>query len=136
MKIKQHIHSNYLVSFFSIHSLVGIIWLGWLMYDILKYIRMMREYYDNNATESSQFKLVEGEDGELIISMPLVTSKSNTERLPEYYCFTSGRHSGSLFMRIGAAFFCLLSMVHLLLLFSKQLVYYNTVDDKIDNNGN
>ena len=111
-------------------------WLGWLMYDILKYIRMMREYYDNNATEASQFKLVEGEDGELIISMPLVTSKSNTERLPEYYCFTSGRHSGSLFMRIGAAFFCLLSMVHLLLLFSKQLVYYNTVDDKIDNNGN
>ena len=104
------------------------------MYDILKYIRMMREYYDNNATEASQFKLVEGEDGELIISMPLVTT-SKSERLPEYYCFTSGRHSGSLFMRIGVAFFCLLSMVHLLLLFAKQLAFYTTVNPKIDKNG-
>ena len=105
------------------------------MYDILKYIRMMRDYYDNNATGASQFKLVEGEDGELIISMPLVTSKSNTERLPEYYCFTSGRHSGSLFMRCGAAFFCLLSMAHLLLLLSKQLAFYWANNTKIHQNG-
>ena len=53
------------------------------------------------------------ENGEFIISMPLVTSKS--KKLPQYYCFTTGRHVGSFFLKIGAAIFCIGHIIHNLL---------------------
>ena len=98
----------------------GISWLSWLMYDIQKYVRMMKEYYQNEG--SSQFKLIEGEDGELIISIPLVAS--NSKKLPQYYVFSSGRHSGSLFLRFGAGFFCIGTMIHLFVLLTKQIYHF------------
>ena len=105
-------------------SLVGILWLCWLMYDIQKYINMMKEYYQNENTPS--FKLVEGEDGELIISIPLVTSQ--IDKVPQYYCFSSGRHSGSFYLKIGAAIFCLGNIIHLFVIVIKQIVFLS--DDK------
>ena len=94
------------------------------MYDIQKYINMMKEYYQNENTPS--FKLVEGEDGELIISIPLVTSQ--IDKVPQYYCFSSGRHSGSFYLKIGAAIFCLGNIIHLFVIVIKQIVFLS--DDK------
>ena len=111
-------------------AILGIGWLCWLMFDINKYVRMMKEYYESQSDGSSQIRLVEGPDGELIISMPLVTT-AKTEKLPDYYVFTSGRHSGSLYLKIGAAFFCIGSMVHQIILFSKQISYM--AEDPLDN---
>ena len=100
-------------------SLIGIIIIAYLMYDIQKYNNMIRDYYENDSSNSSM-KLVEGPDGELIISMPLVKSKA--KKLPQYYCFTTGRHSGSFFLKIGAAFFCIGSMIHMMVTFTKNIL--------------
>ena len=104
---------------------VGIIIISWLLYDITKYLQMMREFYDDTiANDNRSFRLVEGQDGELIISIPLVKSKS--KKLPEYYCFSTGRHSGSFFLKIGAAVFCIGQIIHMLIAFAKQCILLYT----------
>jgi len=108
--------------------IVGIVWLAWLMYDINKYITMMNEYYQNGGEESSSFKLVENEDGELIISIPLVTSKC--AKLPQYYCFSSGRHSGSFYLKIGAAIFCMGHVIHMGIVLAKQISFFSARSGK------
>ena len=72
-------------------SLVGIVIISWLMFDIQKYLAWLRDFYQNGDEEGlgSGLKLIESENGELIISMPLVTSK--TKQLPQYYAFTTGK---------------------------------------------
>ncbi len=53
--------------------------------------------------------LVEGEDGELLISIPIAAKQ---KKLPEYYCFANDRHSGSFFLKMGAALFAVGHLVH------------------------
>lgn len=66
------------------------------------------------------FKLVEGEDGELIVTIPI---SSQITELPEYYCFSNGRHSGSFFLKIGAAAFCLGHLVFVGLNLGRQVAH-------------
>ena len=44
------------------------------------------------------FKLIEGPDGQLLISIPM--DALQREKLPKYYCFAKGRHSGSFFLKV------------------------------------
>ena len=68
--------------------------------------------------EPPNIELVEGEDGELLISIPLSAAP---EKLPQYYGFTTGRHSGSFFLKIGAAVFCVIHIIHLFLIIVKEV---------------
>ena len=106
-------------------SLVGIIIITWLMIDIQKYLSWLRNFYQDREEEgaNSRLKLIESENGELIISMPIVMSKS--KKLPQYYCFTTGRHSGSFFLKIGAAIFCIGHIIHNAIIFAKNIFAYN-----------
>ena len=63
-------------------------------------------------------RLVEGEDGEFLIEVPM---KKGRKKIPEYYGFTSGRHAGSFFLKIGAAFFCLFHIIHMGLVLVKHI---------------
>ena len=90
-----------------------------LLYDLHAYLTSLKNYQAEG--EESKFRLVEGEDGELIISIPLMSSKS--KKLPQYYLFTTGRHSGSFYMKIGAAIFCMGHMVHMMLVLVKEIRY-------------
>ena len=106
-------------------SCVGIILLVWLMVDIRGYIHTINKmgkgssFYDN-------LKLVEGLDGELHIELPMNQGKK--KNVPEYYGFTTGRHSGSFFLKIGAALFCFGHLIHMGLNFVKH-IYAMTGDD-------
>ena len=91
-----------------------------LLYDINAYLNSLKNYQAQG--EESKFKLIEGEDGELIISIPLMSSKN--KKLPQYYLFTTGRHSGSFYMKIGAAIFCMGHMIHMLIIFTKEIKHY------------
>ena len=75
-------------------SIVGSLWLGWLLLDISKYISSMQEYWEKGR-EPPEIEFVEGPDGELLISIPL-----SPEKIPQYYCFATGRHSGSNFLKV------------------------------------
>ena len=92
------------------------------MFDIQKYLTWLRDSHMNGDEEGSfsGLKLIESENGELIISMPLVTSK--TKKLPQYYCFTTGRHAGSFFLKIGAAIFCIGHIIHNAVIFAKNTI--------------
>ena len=70
--------------------------------------------------EAPKIELVEGEDGELMISIPI---SSAPKKLPQYYGFTTGRHSGSMFLKIGAAVFCVLHIIHLFLIIVKEVTF-------------
>ena len=100
-------------------SVLGIIIISWLMFDIHKYIAMMKDGYNDDNINEMPIKLIESEDGELIISIPLNTSKRR--KLPQYYCFSTERHTGSFFLKIGAAIFCLGTIVHLMVQFSTMM---------------
>lgn len=103
--------------------IIGIVVILFLLLDINKYLTMMKDYYDNGGHPSGQrIKLIENEDGQLIISMPLITSEPT--KIPQYYCFTTGRHSGSLFLKIGAVFFCVGHIIHMIVLIMKQYLFF------------
>ena len=107
-------------------SLFGIIIISWLMVDIHKYLAWLRDSHMNGDEEGSfsGLKLIESENGELIISMPLVTSKN--KKLPQYYCFTTGRHAGSFFLKIGAAIFCIGHIIHNVVIVCKNVIGYTS----------
>ena len=107
-------------------SLFGIIIISWLMVDIQKYLAWLRDSHMNGDEEGSfsGLKLIESENGELIISMPLVTSKN--KKLPQYYCFTTGRHAGSFFLKIGAAIFCIGHIIHNVVIVCKNIIGYTS----------
>ena len=109
--------------FNTVLSIIGIIIISWLMFDIYKYLVMMQDDYQNGNKNDVPIKLIESEDGELIISIPLdIHAAQKTKKLPQYYCFSTERHTGSFFLKIGAALFCVGHIVHLMVAFS-ILVY-------------
>ena len=69
-------------------------------------------------------ELIEGEDGELLISIPVDEAP---QKMPEYYGFSKGRHSGSFFLKIGGAIFCAMHIVHLTLLIAKEVLNYESI---------
>ncbi len=70
------------------------------------------------AEEPLPIELVEDEDGELVISIPISAAP---KKLPQYYGFSTGRHSGSFFLKIGAAAFCTVHIIHLFLIIVKEV---------------
>ena len=74
----------------------------------------------NLSGDQPVFQFVEGEDGELLISIPI---SSTPKKLPQYYCFATGRHSGSFFLKSGAALFCLGHIIHIVLNLIRQVGY-------------
>ena len=90
----------------------------------------------SNVTElgsSSSFfdnlRLVEGPDGELNFELPM--TKGKNKNVPVYYAFATGRHAGSFFLKIGAAFlFCFGQRIFMGLKFVKH-IYSMTDDDAI-----
>ena len=103
------------------------------MFDIHKYLAMMKDGYNDDNQNEMPIKLIESEDGELIISIPLNTSKRR--KLPQYYCFSTERHTGSFFLKIGAAVFCLGTVVHLLVQFSTLMYTASIKSGKIKKMG-
>ena len=118
--IAKHYQIGLIGESFNVYlSVVGILIICVLMFDIHKYLNSMRRYFEHN--QNGKFKLIEGEDGELIISVPMIEEQLE---LPDYYLFTTGRHSGSFFLRIGAAIFCVGHIIHMLVIMVRQIQYY------------
>ena len=45
--------------------------------------------------------------------MEIPLTKGNMKNVPEYYGFTTGRHAGSFFLKIGAAIFCFGHLIYM-----------------------
>ena len=117
-----HTHFSEMYNLFL--SIVGILWLLWFLLDIHFYIKSLRQH----CTSSTGIKLVEGEDGEFHIEIPMLAEK---KKIPEYYGFSKGRESGSFFLKIGAAVFCFGHLSNILLHLVRQFHAY--LDPTCDN---
>ena len=102
--IKSRIYINDAFDIFL--SIVGSIIISLLLYDIRIYLTQMKNFH--KESQHSKVKLIEGKNGEISVIMPLLRNR----KIPEYYCFTTERHSGSFFLKIGATIFCMMHMVH------------------------
>merc|ERR1712142_122987 len=92
-------------------SSVGILLLLWLIFDIQTYIWKINKM-GKGSSFIENLKLVEGSDGELHIEIPM-KDRGKSKNIPEYYGFAMGRHSGSFFLKIGAALFCFGHLIHM-----------------------
>ena len=110
-----HTHFSEMYNLFL--SSVGILWLLWFLLDIHFYIKSLRQH----CTSSTGITLVEGEDGEFHIEIPMLAEK---KKIPEYYGFSKGRESGSFFLKIGAAIFCFGHLSNILLHLVKNFHAY------------
>ena len=78
------------------------------------------------AGEPLNIELIEGEDGELLISIPI---NEAPQKIPQYYGFSKGRHSGSFFLKIGGAIFCAMHIIHLTLLIAKEVLICEYINE-------
>merc|ERR1712142_1024207 len=58
--------------------------------------------------------------------------KGKSKNVPEYYGFTMGRHSGSFFLKIGAALFCFGHLIHMGLTLVKHVYAMTGNDAKVE----
>ena len=60
------------------------------------FIVLIKNFFQQDP--ASMFKLMEGPDGQLLLSIPM--DALQRDKLPKYYCFAKGRHSGSFFLKV------------------------------------
>jgi len=72
---------------------------------------------------------VRDEDGEFNIMFS--TQHGQKKSVPEYYCFSTGRHAGSFFLKIGAALFCFGHLIHMGLNIAKHIYAMMDSDEDI-----
>jgi hypothetical protein len=128
IKETEEVQTTVTSSFNMFLCVVGIAWLCYLIFDINRYIQAI-EGHSRGSVDLGEIKLVEGDDGDLHIEMSLPGEKKT---LPEYYGFTSGRHSGSFYLKIGAGVFCIGHVIHMGLNFVKEILYSVSDDDDIN----
>ena len=105
---------------------IGIVSLAYFIVDIKLYISRLEKRAHGNLN-LGDLKLIEGEDGDWHVELPLPGEK---EILPEYYGFVSGRHAGSFYLKIGAGFFCSFHLVHLTINIIKSFTFSNFGKDE------
>ena len=73
---------------------------------------------------------MKNEEGIVELDLPSQHPGEDENVIPEFYIFSTERHSGSYFLKIGAAIFCMGHVIHLFLQIAKyvsfQFVYYSS----------
>ncbi|XP_046993922.1 uncharacterized protein LOC124606004 [Schistocerca americana] len=98
-----------------------------------------RDYIMIWESESVEYvEYVESPEGELNVSVTLPSAKlaKNVEDMPEettvhQYCFSQGRHSGSFYLKLGAAVFCFGHLTHYGLLIGSEFISLTSATDEI-----
>ncbi|GFG38718.1 hypothetical protein Cfor_00329, partial [Coptotermes formosanus] len=115
---------------FSIYLVVfGLAYFAFLYADIRRYLTHVKSRNPvllNKDGEKLSYILCNTDIGvacrnqHLAIPLP---SKLAEDPLPHYYCFSKGRHSGSFYLKVGAAGFCFGHLIHSGLMLGYQIVY-------------
>jgi len=137
------------LQYFNIYlCVVGLLWLAWLAMDIHFYIcrmkvqtmtksitlkrlmkaSLMTKYLDKLL---KQMTMERDEEGNLVVSVAVELGTRVARRvreLPEYYGFSTGRHAGSFFLKIGAGLFCLGHLFHVTMILAKQVSFFSEHD--------
>ena len=116
--------------------LVGTIFLSGLIFDIYQYINTIERLSQNQEVVT----FVEDIDRRMSMQVrslraEMKQDKERRRNINEYYVFSTGRHSGSFFLKVGASIFCFGHLVRVMLEFSKQIGFYISDDHQFCLNG-
>ncbi|XP_023718681.1 proton channel OtopLc isoform X2 [Cryptotermes secundus] len=114
---------------FSIYLVVlGLVYFAFLYVDIRRYLRKVKRRNtvllskDDISIKDSDIVCHGSSDGNHHLAIPF-PSKLAEDPLPHHYCFSKGRHSGSFYLKVGAAGFCFGHLIHSGLMLGYQIVY-------------
>lgn len=93
---------------FQIFSLYLVItafaFLTYLIIDVRIYMNKKKERSARGANQDrGDIEFHEFPEGDLHLSIPLPAPATLEKPLPHHYCLSKGRHSGSFYLKIGAA---------------------------------
>ncbi|XP_046395456.1 proton channel OtopLc-like [Ischnura elegans] len=155
--IMAEVFSIYLMS-------MGLLWLIFIYMDIKRHLKRkditasnMRAEYSVGKTgssrESMHYQVNNERDLHLALQMPWTTmppySRTSSSSLhsgseaminsnegKHGYCFSQGRHSGSFYLKAGAAGFCFGHLIHSGLLLGHQIVFFTSDSEEFANCAN
>ncbi|CAH1397844.1 unnamed protein product [Nezara viridula] len=109
---------------FSIYLVVvGIFYLAFLYVDMRKFSKLLKV---SEEMVAAKYAKSESSSRRSSVGRGSVNWNSLSEPdlvLPHHYCFSKGRHSGSFYLKVGAAGFCLGHLLHSGLLISYQVAF-------------
>ncbi|XP_022901720.2 proton channel OtopLc-like [Onthophagus taurus] len=109
---------------------VSFIFMLYIMIDVRVYMNRKRKFNDTlERNHSGNVEFSENADGGIQMSIPLPPAAKLQKPLEHFYCLTTGRHGGSLYLKIGAAVFCLGHLIHAALILGYQIIYLTSDDD-------
>ncbi|KAJ9596313.1 hypothetical protein L9F63_012646, partial [Diploptera punctata] len=130
-------YAIYILSFSIYLVFLGLIYLIFLYADIRQYFKKVDKKHaylngkDDNSMKDSGIACRTTE-GNLHLSIPL-PAKLAEDPLPHHYCFVTGRHSGSFYLKVGAAGFCFGHLIHSGLMLGYQIVYLTSEGEEFYN---
>ncbi|XP_046679079.1 LOW QUALITY PROTEIN: proton channel OtopLc-like [Homalodisca vitripennis] len=113
---------------FSIYLVVtGLLYFVFLYADIRRYLNSVK-LHDRGPSRKDDYSLSVDTDRTQPPSVEW-TSLPPHLAVPHHYCFSKGRHSGSFYLKIGAAGFCLGHLTHSGLLLAYQIAFLQADPD-------
>lgn len=110
---------------------VQLLWLFYVHVDVRRYVSLISRALDEAKTrqvnKDDQMQLEPTGDGQYQLRFNVPEAPRT---IPQHYGFTSGRHGGSLYLKIGATVFCLGYLIHTGLNLGQKILYL-TEDDPV-----
>lgn len=128
-------HDSAMAETFNVFLIVvQLIWLGYAHIDVRHYLqtimKAMNEARERNKDKNDQVVLEPTGDGQYQLRINLPEPRKT---IPQHYGFTSGRHGGSLYLKIGATVFCFGHLIHTGLNLGQKILYLTNDDPAFDN---
>ena len=73
-------------------------------------------------TDGVTFRLMNSDNEFLKLQPPLEIVGSKSHIVKRYFCFMTGRHTGSFFLKVGAACFAVGHIIHNGVIFARNLI--------------
>ncbi|ROT83518.1 proton channel OtopLc isoform X8 [Penaeus vannamei] len=127
-------HDSAMAEGFNVFLIVAqLLWLFYVHVDVRRYVnqisRALEEAKAKQTDKSEQVQLEPTGDGQYQLRINLPEPRKT---IPQHYGFTSGRHGGSLYLKIGATVFCFGYLIHTGLNLGQKILYLTEEDPAFD----
>ncbi|KAK7069901.1 hypothetical protein SK128_023396 [Halocaridina rubra] len=127
-------HDSAIAEGFNVYLIVAqLLWLFYVHIDVRRYVnlisRALEEARAKQENKNEQVQLEPTGDGQYQLRINLPEPRKT---IPQHYGFTSGRHGGSLYLKIGATIFCFGYLTHTGLELGQKILYLTEDDPAFD----
>uniref|UniRef100_A0A6A7FUR1 Otopetrin-2 isoform X2 n=1 Tax=Hirondellea gigas TaxID=1518452 RepID=A0A6A7FUR1_9CRUS len=128
-------HDSAMAETFNVFLIVvQLLWLGYAHIDVRQYLKTImkavNEAKERDKDNTDHVVLEPTGDGQYQLRINLPEPRRT---IPQHYGFTSGRHGGSLYLKIGATVFCFGHLIHSGLNLGQKILYLTADDPAFDN---